>query len=408
MKTDLDRLMAEANLNAIVILGDSKPNTYRDYLTNRSKASGSLIKKRGEPAVFIVQSGMELAEAEKSGLKVYRLFDFRQADLLKKHGGAVDLVARDLICNMLRQFEITGRVAFYGTMDVQDALVRLAGLPDCLPDLEPVVGGAAATLFGQAFSTKDANELAHLKEAGRLTSQVVRETWDMISQHRSRDNIVVDKDGKPLTIGAVKKFIQICELQLDLEPKDCIFAQGRDAGIPHSHGTDTDVLRLGTTIVFDITPRHVETGYYHDLTRTWCISYAPDEAQALYDDVLHAFHSTKQAFKVGQPGADYQKLVCDYFESKGYPTPRSHPGTLDGYVHGVGHGIGLNIHEAPSFQLESTNALQAGSVFTVEPGLYYPDRGLGIRIEDTVCLDENGVLQNFSDVPYDLVLPLKG
>src|SRR5688572_20933232 len=216
MKSDLDRLMSEANLNAIVILGDSKPNTYRDYLTNRSKASGSVIKKHSEPAVFIVQSGMELSEAEKSGLQVYRLFDFGQADLLKKHGGAADLIARDLMCNILRQFEISGRVAFYGTLDVQDALVRLAGLPDCLPDLELVVGGATATFFGRAFSTKDANELAHLRQAGRLTSQVVRETWDFISQHQSWDNVVVDKHGDPLTIGAVKKFIQIRELQLDL------------------------------------------------------------------------------------------------------------------------------------------------------------------------------------------------
>jgi Xaa-Pro aminopeptidase len=143
------------------------------------------------------------------------------------------------------------------------------------------------------------------------------------------------------------------------------------------------------------------------MTRTWCIGYAPDHVHAAYEDVWQVFQAEKAAYRLGEITSSYQVLACDLFDAKGHPTPRSHPGTLEGYVHGLGHGLGLNIHESPSFQLDSQNTLEAGNVFTVEPGLYYPDRGFGIRVEDTVHLDAHGVLNTLTNFPYDLVLPFK-
>jgi Xaa-Pro aminopeptidase len=89
---------------------------------------------------------------------------------------------------------------------------------------------------------------------------------------------------------------------------------------------------------------------------------------------------------------------------------RSHPGNQEGYVHGLGHGIGLDIHEAPRFtHLESnTTILQPGHVVTIEPGLYYPERGFGVRIEDAVAFNEAGELVWLTNYPYDLVIPMKG
>ncbi len=155
MKSDLDRLMADAGLDAIVVLGDSSPNAYRDYLTNRSKANGSVIKKRGEDGVFILNSGMERGEAASSGLKLYTLHDFGQSELLQKYDGQRDLVTRELFCNILRQLEIVGRVAFFGVMDVNRALLQLSVLEECLPDLEVVAGGDVARIFDKAYLTKD-------------------------------------------------------------------------------------------------------------------------------------------------------------------------------------------------------------------------------------------------------------
>lgn len=410
MKSDLDRLMAEAGLDAIVVMGDEAPNAYRDYLTNRAKAAGSVIKRRGEDGVFILKSAMERGEAAVSGMKLYTMHDFGQSDLLKKYPGQPDLVTRELFCNILRQLEIVGTVAFFGVADINKTLLQFSVLRECLPDLEIVAGGEAARLFDKAYTTKDEYEIGEMKKAASLTSNIVRRTWDFIAGHRADGDRVVDAQGEALTIGKVKAFIKLRELESGLEdPGGVIFAQGHDAGIPHSEGTDEDPLLLGQSIVFDYFPKTKKSGYFHDMTRTWCIGYAPPEVQAAYDDVMHTFQQVRDACKVGEKTATFQEMVCDYFESKGHPTVRSRPGTVEGYVHSLGHGLGLNIHEAPSVGLYSgEERLQPGNVFTIEPGLYYPDKGYGVRVEDTVYVDSDGKLQTLTDFPYDLVLPLKG
>jgi Xaa-Pro aminopeptidase len=101
-------------------------------------------------------------------------------------------------------------------------------------------------------------------------------------------------------------------------------------------------------------------------------------------------------------------MVCEFFEERGHPTVLHTPGTAEGYVHSLAHGLGLNVHEAPYFPTTfEAYKLQPGNVFTVEPGLYYPDRGYGVRVEDTVYLNEKGELEVLTDCPYDLVVELK-
>ena len=102
-------------------------------------------------------------------------------------------------------------------------------------------------------------------------------------------------------------------------------------------------------------------------------------------------------------------MTLDYFERKGHPTMRTQPGGHTGYVHSVGHGLGLDIHEEPRLSVAAGNAtvLQAGHVVSVEPGLYYPERGFGVRIEDSVALAEDGAVVNLSQFPYDLVVPMR-
>ena len=91
--------------------------------------------------------------------------------------------------------------------------------------------------------------------------------------------------------------------------------------------------------------------------------------------------------------SSYQALVCDLFEANGHATTRTNPSTLSGYVHSLGHGVGLDIHEKPSFSLHESNRdlVEAGDILTIEPGLYYPDREIGVRIEDTFVVTDAGV-----------------
>ena len=309
------------------------------------------------------------------------------------------------------KLEISGRVGFYGTADVSHTMWLTHDVLSQLPNIEVVYDHAAGQLFENAYETKDPDEIASLKEAARLSGEVVAATWDFISHHHAdSEGNVVDVNGSPLTIGAVKRFIRLQELERGLEnAAGMIFAQGRDAAIPHSSGEDTQTLRTGQSIVFDFFPRLVESGYYHDMTRTWSIGFAEPEIQAAYDQVMSAFQIVTDSLQVGNDGSLYQQRVCDLFEASGHPTPRTHPGTMEGYVHSLGHGLGLNIHEAPHLGMYPYGgALAPGNVFTIEPGLYYPDRGYGIRIEDTVYFDQNGTLHTLTKFPYDLVLPLKG
>ncbi|MFN8417722.1 MAG: M24 family metallopeptidase [Anaerolineae bacterium] len=411
MRADLDRLMAEYNLDAIVVLGDETPNSQRDYLTSRARAGGSIYKKRGEPAVYVV-SPMEIDEAAKSGLAVKTMYDFGLAELQKQHRGDIPAIRRGIMQNIFKSLGISGRVGLYGTHEVNSTV------PFIMMMLDNTMGVELATseenrpdLFSRMYETKDDQEIAALRDVGKRTSQLVSDTWEFISQHYAASleigSPIVDENGNPLTIGAVKRFIRMRAMELDVTEEDTIFAQGRDAALPHSRGEDDDVLQVGKSIVYDIFPKHIHSGYYHDMTRTWCIGVAPADVQAAYDDVMHVFHETQARMKIGEDAKLFQEMALDYFESKEHPTPRTHNDTMDGYVHSLGHGLGLNIHEAPGLRLYGPSKLEAGNVFTVEPGLYYPDRGYGVRVEDTVYLDDEGKLQTLTDFRYDLVIPIR-
>jgi Xaa-Pro aminopeptidase len=410
MRSDLDRLMDEYRLDAIVVISDETPNTFRDYLTGRAKAHGNIFKKRGEQAVIVV-SGMEVDEAAKSGLRVMTYHDFDFAPLYNQFGDQPARLRRELFLNFFRKLDIRGRVGFYGTAAVNNLLPNLLALTESDLEIAPALDEDALALFSRMYETKDAAEIAALQDVARLTCEVVRRAWSFLSSHYADANSigspVVDERGEPLTIGAVRRFIQAQEAALGLEDSQgFIFAQGRDAGVPHSVGEDSDVLEVGRAIVFDIFPRGA-SGYYHDMTRTWSLGCAADDVQAAYDDVMVAFRMVMEALRVGEPTSRYQIMVLDYFEGRGHATQRNQPGTMNGYVHSLGHGIGLNVHEAPTFGEKSKHVLQIGNAFTVEPGLYYPERGYGVRVEDSVYIDESGAVQRLTDFPYDLVVPLR-
>ena len=106
----------------------------------------------------------------------------------------------------------------------------------------------------------------------------------------------------------------------------------------------------------------------------------------------------------------YADMTCDHFESLGYPTLRTDTRTEKGYVHSLGHGLGLELHERPrvSHITREPDILQPGFVFTVEPGLYFPKDEIGVRIEDVVVVWENGTIENLTTIPTDILVPLKG
>jgi Xaa-Pro aminopeptidase len=118
-----------------------------------------------------------------------------------------------------------------------------------------------------------------------------------------------------------------------------------------------------------------------------------------------------QDIKSNEHTAQYQQQTCELFESLGHPTIRQDAAAQSGYVHSLGHGLGLHVHEAPWFRGSSSaspkDVLAPGSVVTIEPGLYYPEKGMGVRLEDTAVAREDGTMEILADYPLDLVIPVK-
>lgn len=408
MRSEIDRLMSERGFDALVVTGDAEANPPRYYLTNGAHITGGYVmKKRGEAPVMFVNP-METEEAAKSGLQVYSYYDLGWADLLKEANGDRDHAGILFWGRCLQKIGVeSGKVAIYGVGNLNVYIETVKLLTKTYPQYD-FCGETGMSLFDSAYTTKDTTEIERIRSAAQRTSEVLAATWDFIGSHRADGDSVVKPDGTPLTIGDVKGFVRRALLDRGMEDTAMIFAQGRDGGFPHSRGEEDMALKQGQAIVFDLFPHEIGGGYFHDCTRTWSIGYATPEVQQAFAEVQDAFDVAFDNFRVGMPAKAMQEAVQDYFESKGHPTSRSHPGTNEGYVHGLGHGIGLNIHERPSISHLSQDTLVPGNVITIEPGVYYPDRGFGVRIEDSVYIAEDGQLITLTDFHKELVLPLKG
>ncbi|HEX2622610.1 MAG TPA: M24 family metallopeptidase [Phototrophicaceae bacterium] len=410
MKADIDRLMAARGFDAIVVVVDEFYSPYVDYLVGHAHITGGMIFKHWQNDPVLVVNPMEVEEARASGYTVYTTADLGYAQFIKEVEGDVLKANVALWGKCLEKFGIpNGRIGIYGVGSVEYYLELIRALEATYPQHD-FVGESGTTLFDEAAFTKDDAELRRIQSVAERTSAVVRATWDFIAGHRAGDNdAVLKRDDTPLTIGEVKRFVRKALMDRDLEDTGMIFAQGRDAGFPHSRGQDDQPLLQGESIVFDLFPRELGGGYYHDMTRTWCIGYAPDDVREAYHHVMESFDVAVEMMVVGRPAREVQEAVQSYFEGRRHHTSRSHPGTSEGYVHSLGHGVGLNIHESYSMShLNQNDKIEVGNMLTIEPGLYYPNRGFGVRIEDMVYVGKHGQLITLTDVPKDLILPLRG
>jgi Xaa-Pro aminopeptidase len=412
MKSDLDTLMQARKLDALLVLGDAMHNPPMVYLTGGGHVSGAtVVKKRGEAPVLFHQD-MERDEAAKSGLRCISYSTYPYESLLKEAGGDPALASGLRVQRMLADLGLTGgRIGVYGHVEIGGALASLDHLRRLVPDLELVGESRDNSLFMQAMETKDEAEVERIRGMGRITTQVVGRVADYLTGCRVRkDEILLKADGSPLTVGDVKGKINLWLAELGAEnPEGTIFAIGRDAGVPHSVGTDSDPLRLGRTIVFDIYPCEAGGGYFYDFTRTWSLGYATAQAQKLYDEVRAVFGRVLENLDLNASFKDYQRLVCEEYEKNGHKTPLHTDAPVEGYVHSLGHGLGLNVHERPWSGLTAgdDNLLKPGVVITVEPGLYYPEQGMGVRIEDSLWVRPDGRMEVLADYPYDFVLKMK-
>jgi Xaa-Pro aminopeptidase len=289
------------------------------YLTGGGHVSHAmLIKKCGEDAILF-HGDMERDEAAKSGLKCVPFSKYDYDELLKqanKDGGLANAMRTEL---MFKDAGVTsGRVGVYGTYDVGSTFGLLTAMQKLMPEIEFIGQQRDDSIFMRVMETKDEPEVERIRRMGKLTTEVVDLVRDYLTSCDVRgDEVLLKEDGTPLTVGDVHSKIRLWISERGAElPSGFIFAIGRDAGVPHSSGNPSDLMQLGKTIVFDIYPAEAGGGYYYDFTRTWSLGYATPEAQELYDQVKEIFDKLMDNFDLNALFKDYQRMTCEYFESK--------------------------------------------------------------------------------------------
>ena len=235
-------------------------------------------------------------------------------------------------------------------------------------------------------AVKSPREIAAIAKAQRAAVAAMRAAFRNIRSSAIDPAGLLKLQGRTLTSARLKELIERTLLEHRCAAEGTIVAVGPQAARPHEAGSGP--LRAGVPVVIDIFPRDKLTGYWGDLTRTVVRGPAPGTIRKMHRDVLAA---QKLALSMLRPGVEsraVQRAVEAFFRRAGHQTRLAPPGRECGFIHSLGHGVGLDIHEAPGLRHEP-GRLAVGNVLTVEPGLYYPGLG-GVRIEDTVAITSSG------------------
>jgi Xaa-Pro aminopeptidase len=309
----------------------------------------------------------------------------------------------DLVAEGLSQEEVGLRVFVRACKElgVAQATVPLTfpvGLADRLR-AEGIELTPNRELFARRRRSKTAAEVAGIKRAQRGCEAALDAARDLLRRAEPGNGSLV-VDGEPLTSERVKAAMQQVYTDLDLVSDTFIVAHGEQTAIGHEMGSGE--IAPGEPIVIDQWPRDRESSCYSDMTRTYVVGEPSEELAEYHRLVREALERSIEAVKPGVPGRDLYVLVSELFHEHGYPTGHhKEPGVVleDGFFHGLGHGVGLEVHEEPWIS-RYPGELVEGDVITLEPGLYRHGYG-GCRLEDIVLVTKDGG-ELLTQYPYDL------
>ncbi|MDO8511829.1 MAG: M24 family metallopeptidase [bacterium] len=244
---------------------------------------------------------------------------------------------------------------------------------------------------------KNTKEIDYLTEAQRINETAFSLVYRILSESKiKKDRIYFDNE--ILTSEKMKVLIAKHLLEADhSNPEGIIVASGKQATQPHNDGTGP--LLPNQTIVVDIFPRSSKTGYFGDMTRTFVKGKASNEIKKMYSAVEETQKKILESINIGDSCAAVHQIAVANFKKLGYITTKN-----EGFIHGTGHSLGLNIHELPRLNAISKSIIEPGMIFTVEPGLYYKKIG-GIRLEDIVAFLPNGEKKFLNNFNQSFIIP---
>jgi len=259
-----------------------------------------------------------------------------------------------------------------------------AGIADRLRRRHVRVTAAKEPFFPRR-ARKSEQEIAYIRTVMRATEKGLAAAVDILRRSRIRNGWVM-WEGRRLTSEFLRRAIDETVFSHGCIATHTIVAAGKHGCDPHNAGSGP--IRANTPIIIDIFPRSESTGYFGDMTRTFVKGRASERVRRMYKAVFDAQRRALRMIRPGVDGRDIHEAIQGLFGSRGFETGEI-GGRMQGFFHGTGHGLGLEIHEPPRIATVSS-MLRKDMVVTVEPGLYYWPVG-GVRIEDTVLVTEDGI-----------------
>jgi Xaa-Pro aminopeptidase len=379
----------------LLLVAESKANGDMYAATRFLTADPVLWLETGERRILVVTGfDVELARRSSPATEVWALEEV-VAEERAAGGRERDLrLARAL--NAVRRAGVDAvRVPYWFPLDEADHL-RANGIGVRTDDEETVATRR------RMKSAADVELLQAVQRETEIAMELVRATL-------RRCDIAGDRalmlDGSALTSERLRSIIQLHWVGRGLEPVTPIAAGGPQGADPHEHGSGP--LRAGEPIVFDLFPRDEQTRVYGDMSRTFCVGAPSDEVAEAHGACDAAIRAAIAAARPGITGRELHIIVSDLFRDRGYPSQIHPAASLPGasewvFSHGLGHGVGFNVHEPPNAGTQGFGELAEGDSLTIEPGLYRPGVG-GCRIEDHVILTADGC-RNLNTMDYALVV----
>jgi len=369
----------------LLILASSEENKDLFYAT-RFLAPDPFVFVRIGSQKYLLMSDLEIDRARKQaqGCRVLS-FSALQTTYEKKHG------QRGKITDLLGDF--------LKTRGVKNLLVP-AVFPIQYADLLRKKGlkiRVKPDPFFESRTVKSAAEIRAITQSIRCTERAFGEAVRILRKTSIRRGRLYWQ-GQLLTSEKMKQILRRSLLDRDCLASRPIVACGPQSMDPHHEGSGP--LYAHQPILFDIFPRHLKSQYFGDFSRTVVRGKPAPKLKKMYAAVQEAQRIAFRSIRHGANARHIHLAIQKYFEASGFPTG-TQKGRMQGFFHGTGHGLGLEIHEPPRFGL-SEEILKAGQVITVEPGLYYADTG-GVRLEDVVVVTRTGC-RNLTRFPKKLVL----
>ena len=255
-------------------------------------------------------------------------------------------------------------------------------------------------LFDSLRRAKTEEEVSNIEKTQDAVEAACAHCVSILEEAEIGEDEVLNWRGETLTSELLRAEIDVELLRRGCAADGTIVAGGRQAADPHERGHGP--LKAGESIIVDIFPVDLSTRYYSDMTRTFVKGEPNEGLQKMYDAVLESQETALSMIRAGVNGKDVHRKVADVLHEAGYKTnvhdqEEGKPLT-EGFFHGTGHGVGLEIHESPSVSLAG-DELIPGDVISVEPGVYGPSVG-GVRIEDLVVVTEEGC-RNLTTFPKE-------